>query len=68
MDLDASSGDVTLYLPKQSDVKIEVDTSSGDFESDISFSKSGDTYTLGSGDNTISIDTSSGDIYVKEYK
>ncbi|MCR5479765.1 MAG: DUF4097 domain-containing protein [Ruminococcus sp.] len=68
MDLDASSGDVTLYLPKQSDVKIEADTASGDFESDISFSKSDDTYTLGSGDNTISIDTSSGDIYVKEYK
>ncbi|MBQ8119537.1 MAG: DUF4097 family beta strand repeat protein [Ruminococcus sp.] len=67
MDIDASSGDITLYLSKDSDFKIEVDTSSGDFESDISLSKSGDTYTNGSGGGKISIDTSSGDVYVKEY-
>ncbi len=67
MSLDTSSGDVTLYLPEDGDFTIEVDTSSGDFESELSMSKKGDTYSYGSGDGRISIDTSSGDITIKQY-
>ncbi len=60
--IDTSSGDVTIYMPKDADFTAEVDTSSGEFFSELHMSRSGDTYTCGSGGKTISIDTSSGDI------
>lgn len=66
-DIDTSSGDVKLYLPKDGDFQIEVDTSSGDFESEHSLSKNGDTYTSGSGSSKFYVDTSSGDITVNYY-
>lgn len=66
-EIDTSSGDVTLYLPKDSDFKIDVDTSSGDFDTEHNLSKDGHTYTSGSGSNKFYIDTSSGDITVKYY-
>lgn len=61
----ASSGDVTLYVPKDSSFKADIDTSSGDFESDIPTSKEGSIYVAGSGSNKLSVDTSSGDVKIK---
>ncbi len=62
--VDASSGDVTICVPKDADFEAEVDTSSGEFYSELALSRDGDTYTAGSGSNSISIDTSSGDVNI----
>ncbi len=62
--VDSSSGDVTLRVPRSADFEAEIDTSSGEFYSELSLSKNGDTYISGSGGNEISIDTSSGDISI----
>ena len=63
---DAASGDVSIFLPENSDVRIDVDTASGDVEYDLPFSKNEDTYTLGSGTNKMLIDTASGDVSIKK--
>ena len=65
--IETSSGDVDLYLPKNADFKAEIETSSGDFESDLALSKNGDTYTCGNGEASVSIETSSGDIKIMKY-
>lgn len=64
-DIDTTSGNVTLLLPKDAGFKIETDNASGKFASDFPLIKDGDTYTAGSGENQISVDTVSGDIAVK---
>jgi DUF4097 and DUF4098 domain-containing protein YvlB len=63
-DIDTSSGNVKVYVPEDADFTADIDTSSGDFDSDLALSKDGDTYTKGSGTNKLSIDTSSGDIKI----
>lgn len=63
-DMDASSGDITLYLPKDASFTADIDTSSGDFDSEFSLSKKGDTYVCGEGTNKLDIDTSSGDVKI----
>ena len=60
-----SSGDAALYLPKDADFKGVIDTSSGEIRSDLPMSNSGSSYTCGAGTNSLSIETSSGDISVK---
>ena len=62
--MDGSAGDVRLYLPKDASFTAEVDTASGDFDSELSLSKKGDTYVCGDGTNTLDIDTSSGDVKI----
>jgi len=63
-DIDTSSGDVKVYVPENAEFTADIDTSSGDFDSNLELSKDGDTYTKGSGTNKLSIDTSSGDIKI----
>ncbi|SEL03046.1 Putative adhesin [Ruminococcus sp. YRD2003] len=63
--MDASSGDITLWLPKDADFTADIDTASGSFDSDIPFTKKDDTYVCGSGTNKVSIDTASGDVTIK---
>jgi len=65
IDIKASSGDVTLRLPGDAGFKAVIDTSSGDFVSEIPTSKDGSTYTAGSGSSSISADTSSGNVTIK---
>ena len=65
MKLDSASGDITIYLPKDTEFSADVDTASGDFDSEISLTKKNDTYISGSGNNTMDIDTASGDIQIK---
>ena len=60
--IDTSSGDVKIYVPEDSEFEAEVDTSSGDVDSEFAMSEKNDTYTKGSGGNKMSIDTSSGDV------
>ncbi|MBR4555689.1 MAG: DUF4097 family beta strand repeat protein [Ruminococcus sp.] len=66
MSIEASSGDVTLYIPADADFKGVIDTSSGDISFDLPLSNSGDTYTCGSGTNSLNIETSSGDISLRK--
>lgn len=66
MKIDASSGDVTIFVPEGADFTAKVDTSSGSFDSDIALSKSGSSYVAGSGSSTVSVDTSSGDVNIKK--
>ena len=63
--MDASSGDITLWIPKDAGFTAEVDTASGSFDSEVAFTKKGDTYVFGSGDSKLDIDTSSGDVTIK---
>ena len=63
--MDASSGNITLYIPKDADFTADIDTASGSFDSEFPFTKKDDTYVCGSGTNKLEIDTSSGDVKIK---
>lgn len=65
-DLRAVSGNVTLTLPEDADFTAEIDSTSGDFYSDFSLKKEGDTYICGDGSAEISVKTTSGDISVSK--
>lgn len=62
--VDTTSGDVFVYVPAEADFAMEVDTSSGNFTTDMALKKSGDTYISGNGTNKMTIDTTSGDVNV----
>jgi DUF4097 and DUF4098 domain-containing protein YvlB len=63
--LKASSGDITINLPKDADLSADLDTSSGDVSYELAFAKNGDNYVCGSGANKLTAHTSSGDVEVK---
>ena len=63
--LKASSGNITINLPKDADLSADLDTSSGDVSYDLAFAKNGDNYTCGSGANQMKAHTSSGDVKVQ---
>lgn len=63
--LNSSSGAVTLYLPENAEFTANINTSSGEVSYDLALTKQGEnTYTCGSGENKLSIDTSSGDVKI----
>lgn len=73
INVNTSSGDVTLNLPETVSCDFSADTTSGDiktfFDDKLSFNKDGDNAKGTVGDNpdkVIKIDTTSGEIYVKE--
>ena len=61
-DIEATSGDIKVYVPEDADFTADIDTSSGDFDSNFALSKDGSSYTRGKGINKLSIETTSGDI------
>ena len=63
-DVDATSGNIKVYVPEGADFTADIDTTSGDFDSNIALSKSGSKYTSGNGSNTLDIETTSGDIKI----
>lgn len=65
-DIDVSSGGISVSMPEDSDVKVEVRISSGKFNSDIPFTKDGKTYTAGSGSSTMKLHSSSGDVDIRK--
>ncbi|MBR3045667.1 MAG: DUF4097 family beta strand repeat protein [Oscillospiraceae bacterium] len=65
VDVSATSGKVSLFVPKNADFKATVDMTSGSFDSDISLKKDGKQYTAGSGKNQMKIDTTSGNVAIK---
>ena len=64
--LRAVSGEVTLSLPEDADFSARISTTSGDFESDFPLKKDGRSYVCGSGAAGIEIDTTSGDISIRQ--
>ena len=66
MDIEASSGNVTIYLPEAADVTADFSVTSGKVNYEQAFSKEGESYVCGSGENTMRVETSSGDINVKK--
>ena len=65
-EMEASSGDITVYLPEDANVTAEFDVSSGDITYELPFSKSGGKYVSGDGSRKLTVETSSGDITVKK--
>ena len=66
VDAETSSGRITVYVPENADFTADVDTSSGDFDSDLSLSKDGSTYVCGNGSSKLDLETSSGNIRIKK--
>lgn len=64
-DIKTASGDVTLSLPESLGFTADIDTSSGNFESDFAMTKNGNKYICGNGKADIDIDTASGNISFK---
>ena len=65
LEIDTASGAVTLTLPGDADFRMEVDTASGKFRSEIPLAMQDDEYLAGSGRGEIEISTASGDITLK---
>lgn len=70
--VDSVSGSFTLYLPGNAEFAIEMDSLSGDFQSEFEMTSHGDshdaTYICGNDDKTYSIDTVSGDVNIQMLK
>lgn len=64
-DIETASGTVSLTLPEALGFTADVDTASGNFESEFSLKKSGNKYICGTGEVSIDIETASGDIYLQ---
>ena len=63
-DIQCSSGGIDVSIPEDSNLTIHTHISSGDFNSDLPFSKDGKDYTIGSGTAEMNIRCSSGDVSV----
>lgn len=64
--LRAVSGEVTLSLPEDADFTANIRTTSGVFASDFALKKDGSTYICGSGSADIDIDTTSGNVSIRQ--
>ena len=61
-DIDVSSGGVSVSIPEDSDITVNVSISSGEFNYDLPFTKDGKTYVNGNGSSQMKIHSSSGDV------
>lgn len=61
-DINSSSGGVSVYVPEDSDVTVNVSIASGEFNYDLPFAKNGKTYVAGNGTSDMKIHSSSGDV------
>ena len=65
-EIDASAGNIEIYLPEKTDMTLEADISAGDFNSEIPFTKKDDAYVFGNGKSKMEIDASAGDVNIKK--
>lgn len=65
--IDTTSGNVELYLPKDSSFTLKLNTTSGDFSTDLPSVKNGERYTFGEGSGGYKIATVSGDVNINEF-
>ncbi|MGH4123921.1 MAG: DUF4097 family beta strand repeat-containing protein [Clostridium sp.] len=70
INIDTTSGDVELKLPKKSEFKLDFDSTSGDLKNDFPITVTGEADkheikgTVGNGNKTIKIDTTSGNVTI----
>lgn len=64
--LHSVSGEVELILPEDAAFTARVSTTSGSIQSDFALKKEGSTYVSGSGGADVAIDTTSGDISIRQ--
>ena len=60
----SSSGWVKIYMPEDSDVTVKAKISSGEFNSELPFTKNGKEYSCGNGSSTMDIHVSSGNVNI----
>lgn len=68
IDMDGASGSLDLTLPEDCGFTVELDSLSGNFRSDFTMSKNGDTYVCGNGACRIDVDSMSGDVIIRKAK
>lgn len=66
LNVETSSGDVCLTLPKNSDFTLGFDSASGGFDSDLPLAAHGGEYVCGSGTGTFTVGTSSGSLQIRQ--
>lgn len=66
LDLDATSGDITLKLPKAPGFTLDLDSRPSHLNSALALEKDGSKYTYGDGSARLRIDTTSGNIRIEE--
>ena len=64
-EISAASGDITIYIPENSDLTAKLSAVSGDISTEPAFSKEGKTYVSGNGSNSMDVNVASGDIDIK---
>lgn len=64
LDIDTTSGDVTLQIPKDANLTAWVNTTSGNFDTDLEMKMGEDCYIFGSGSSAVVINTTSGDVFI----
>lgn len=62
LDVEAVSGNADIYLPADASFRAEIDSVSGDFNTDFAVTKQGDAYICRNGDMDISADMVSGNL------
>ena len=68
IECDTVSGNVTVELPADIDgFTAELDSASGNFQTDFAVTQSGSRRVFGNGTGTIEVDTTSGDCFIKQY-
>ena len=65
LDLDATSGNITLKLPNAPGFTLDLDAKPGNFSNSLAMEKSGSKYTYGNGSARLRIETTSGDIRIE---
>ena len=66
LDLDATSGDITLKLPKAPGFTLDLDSRPSHLNSALALEKNGSKYTYGDGSARLRIETTSGNIRIEE--
>ena len=66
LDLDATSGNITLKLPNAPGFTLDLDAKPGNFSNSLAMEKSGSKYTYGNGSARLRIETTSGDIRIEK--
>ena len=65
LNIGATSGDVTVYLPTEPGFSAKVSTTSGKLSYDLALTKNGDRYVCGDGSAKVEIGTTSGDVRIE---
>ena len=68
LDIGCTSGEITAALPAEPGFTLQVETTSGDFNTDMSLTKNGDIYTCGDGSARINIGATSGNVRVEAWQ